>query len=508
MKFYLTTPLYYVNDTPHIGHAYATIIADVLIRYHKLFGHDTLFLTGTDEHGQKVFEAAKKRGIDPQVHCDEMSKNYKRIWEELEISYDIFFRTSDAFHKKAVQDSLQELFDKGEIYSQDYEGWYCVSDEIYYQEKDLVNGKSPTGREVVKLKEKNYFFKMSKYHLELIDHIEKNPKFIQPDSKKNEVMGFLRQPLNDLCISRPKSRLTWGVEIPFDKDYVTYVWFDALLNYATGVGFKQKGKEEFFKKWWCDAGAIHFLGKDILTTHAVYWSTMLLALKIPLPKMIFAHGWWLTESNEKISKSAGPVVRPLDVKAIVGVEPLRYYLTRDVNLGNDAQFSQELVVSRINSELANNLGNLLSRSTNLVAKYFDGKIPASDFSHSETKKLKTTALLVADKLKDEILNMAPQRAIGHVIDMLNDANKYLEEMAPWKAAKTDLQSAGESLATSLECLRIAGILLSPVMPLKMQSLLESVGWSEPITLDGAKGWPRLTPGTAVGKAEALFPRIQ
>lgn len=508
MKTYLTTPLYYVNDTPHIGHAYATILADVLIRYHKLFGHETLFLTGTDEHGQKVFEAAKKRGIDPQAHCDELSQNYIRIWKELEIEYDIFFRTTDAFHKKAVQDCLQDLFDKGEIYSQDYEGWYCVSDEIYYQEKDLVNGKSPTGRDVVKLKEKNYFFKMSKYQQELISHIDKNPKFIQPESKKNEVLGFLRQPLNDLCISRPKTRLTWGVEIPFDKDYVTYVWFDALLNYATGVGYRQKGKEEFFKKWWCDTGAIHFLGKDILTTHAVYWATMLMALKVPLPKMIFAHGWWLTESNEKISKSAGPVVKPLEIKALVGVEPLRYYLTRDVNLGNDAQFSQELVVNRINSELANNLGNLLSRSTNLVAKYFEGKIPQTDFSNAETKKLKATAELVAEKAKDEILNMAPQRAIGHVIDMLSDANKYLEVMAPWKSAKTDLNLAGESLATSLECLRIAGILLSPVMPLKMKSLLKSIGWNGPISLESGKGWPKLAPGTQIEKAEALFPRIQ
>ncbi len=506
-NYYFTTPIYYVNDTPHIGHAYTTVIADVFTRYHKLFGSEVYFLTGTDEHGQKIQEAAQKRGLTPQEHCDDMVKNYKTIWTELEIDHNFFFRTTDAFHKKAVQDCLQELYDKGEIYSQDYEGWYCVSDEIFLNEKDLVNGKSPTGKEVIRITEKNYFFKMSKYQNALIKKIESDPLYIQPESKRNEVLGFLRQPLEDLCISRPKKRLTWGVEIPFDRDYVTYVWFDALLNYATGVGYKQKGRESEFKKWWFDAGAIHLMGKDILTTHAVYWGTMLMALEIPLPKMIFAHGWWLTESNEKMSKSAGTVVKPLDLKDVVGVDALRYYLTRDVHFGNDAKFSQELVINRVNSELANNLGNLLSRSTNLIAKYFDSKIPKVNFTHPETLKLVEINKELASRVKVEIESMAPQKAIGHVVDMLNEANKYLENQAPWKTAKSDLNLAAEPLVAALECLRIAGILLSPVMPSKMKQLLTTIGWETKPTLLDAK-WGLLQQGTPVSKSEVLFPRIE
>lgn len=508
MKYYFTTPLYYINDHPHLGHSYTTVIADTLVRYHRLFGHETLFLTGTDEHGQKCQEAAKKRGLAPQSHADEMVLNYKNIWNELEINYDIFFRTTDAFHKKAVEDCLQELWDKGEIYSQDYEGWYCVGDEIFYNEKDLVNGKSPTGREVTLVKEKNYFFKMSKYQNALVNHFESNPKSILPDYRRNEVLGFLKKPLEDLCISRPKSRLTWGVDIPFDREYVTYVWFDALLNYATGVGYKQKGKEAEFAKWWKEAGATHLIGKDILTTHAVYWGAMLMALGVPMPKTIFAHGWWLTESNEKMSKSVGTVIKPLDIKNVVGVDGFRYYLNRDVIFGNDAKFSYDLVVNRCNSELANNLGNLLSRSTNLIQKYFDAKIPKVDFDKEDTKKLIQLSTGIAEQIKIDIENMNTQKAIGHVVDLLTEANKYLENQAPWKSAKTNLNDAAESLVTSLEVLRIAGILLSPVMPGKMSLLLKTIGWNKPLNAEDTKKWGLLVVGTPIEKAQALFPRIE
>lgn len=508
MRFYLTTPIYYVNDAPHLGHAYTTIVGDVLCRYHRLFGHETKMLTGVDEHGQKVQQAAEKRGMDPQAHCDDMVKQWKAIFSELNISYDIFFRTTDDFHKKAVQKCLQELFDKGEIYAQDYEGWYSVSDEIFYTEKDLVNGKAPTGAEVSLIKEKNYFFKMSKYQQALIDYIEKTPDFIQPPAKKNEVLGFLRKPLHDLCISRPKSRLSWGIELPFDKDYVCYVWFDALLNYATGVGYQQPERQADFQKWWQEARAHHIIGKDILTTHTVYWPTMLMALGIALPKQVFAHGWWLSAQGEKMSKSKGNFVRPLDVKNIVGVDAFRYFLTRDIIFGNDAAFSPELVVTRVNAELANNLGNLLSRVSNLVEKNFNAQIPEVASRSPASQALLERARGSAAKVRKAIEEFAPQAAVDEIVQMLNDANKYIGDQAPWKQVKTDLPAAADTLYTGLECLRIAGILLYPVMPEKTRQLLNQIGWKEEVRYSDAEKTGLLKAGTPLTKGEMLFPRVE
>lgn len=503
MKFYLTTPIYYVNDTPHIGHAYTTVVADVLARYHRLFGHEVKFLTGVDEHGQKVQNATLKHGLEPQAYVDSMAENFKAIWKELNIQYDFFIRTTDPFHKKTVQDCLQQLYDQGEIYSKDYEGLYSVSEEIFYTEKDLVNGKTPLGNEVVPLKEKSYFFRMGNYQERLIDTIQKNPDLIRPEHRKNEILGFLRQPLHDLCISRPKARLSWGVEFPFDPEHVTYVWFDALLNYASAVGLKQKGKESEFQKWWKEAGAVHLIGKDILTPHAVYWPTMLMALGLPLPKTIFAHGWWLTESGEKMSKSKGPVVKPLDMKAVVGVDPLRYFLTRDIALGNDAAFSPDLVVTRVNAELANNLGNLLSRTTNLVEKNF-GKAPGLPSPLApESKELLDRTYELGEKVKAAILDMAPQTALQEIVDVLSHTNKYIGDRAPWKQVKDDLNAAGETLSVCLEVLKVAGILLSPVMPEKCKSILDTIGFEGGFQ-DLRKPLPA---GTVVKKAEPLFPRV-
>ncbi len=506
-RFYLTTPIYYVNDKPHLGTAYCTIMADVITRYHRLFGDETLFLTGTDEHGQKVQEAAAKRGLDPQVHCDELAERFKVAWDELNIQYDIFFRTTDDFHKKAVQKCLQDLFDRDEIYSAEYEGWYSVSEEIFYTEKDLVNGKSPTGNEVTKVLEKNYFFKMSKYQQPLIDHINKNPEFIQPESRKNEVLGFLRQPLNDLCISRPKTRLKWGIEMPFDKDYVTYVWFDALLNYATGVGLHQSGKEKDFSKWWEDTAPVHLLGKDIITTHAVYWPTMLMALGLRLPRTIFATGWILNRDMEKMSKSKGEVVNPLDMKNFVGVDSLRYFLVRDVHLGNDAPFSPDLLIGRVNNDLANNLGNLSSRTLNLVEKYFEGKIPAAQTEDALAQELRATALNVGAHVKLAIEKMEPSQALEVIVEMLNHANKYLEERAPWKLAKTDLPATSTVLYTSLEILRLASVLLHPVMPTKMTELQRRLG-SPKSDWDSVNKWGLIAVGQKVEKGDPLFPRLE
>ena len=338
MSLYITTPLYYVNDIPHIGHAYTTVICDVIRRYHRLFKEDAFFLTGTDEHGQKVQNAAKQRCLPVEDHIEECVCHFQELWKTLQIREDFFMRTTMQFHKEAVQSCLQELWDKGEIYKKDYEGFYCESEEIFYTVKELIDDKTPLGNTVSLVKEENYFFKMSKYQNQLIEHIEKNPNFIRPLSKKNEVLGFLKKPLGDLSISRPKTRLNWGIELPFDKDHVTYVWFDALLNYATAVGYRQENRQKTFNLLW--PHAFHVIGKDILITHAVYWPTMLMALKTSLPKGIFAHGWWLTDSNEKMSKSKKNVIKPLDIKDIIGPSGLRYFLTRSIHFGNDAQFKQ------------------------------------------------------------------------------------------------------------------------------------------------------------------------
>ncbi len=503
---YFTTPIYYVNDTPHIGHAYTTVVADILSRYYRLLGYDTYFLTGVDEHGQKVQNKAKELERDPQEYVDEMVQRFQEVWQELSIRNDQFIRTTSAFHKAGVQYALQDLFDKGEIYATEYEGQYCVNEEIFYTEKDVTNGKCPNGHTVNKISEKNYFFKMSKYQNRLIEYIESHPGFIRPDYRKNEVLGFLKKPLEDLCISRPKSRLSWGIELPFDKEYVTYVWFDALMNYATAVGYSNPNRKDEFDKYW--PHSCHLLGKDILSTHAVYWPCMLMALGLPLPQMIFAHGWWLTSGNEKMSKSSGPVVKPLDMKTVVGTDSLRFFLARDIYLGNDAQFSQDLVISRVNSELSNNMGNLLSRSTNLVEKYFGGIIPSVKENSPDTVLLAKTASQCAAKVKQEMLNFAPNVAIGHVMDVLTEANRYLEQRAPWKVAKTDLNAAAEPLYASLECLRIAAILLHPVMPQKMGELLNRLGWNKAPEFEDALHWGLLDAGAKVVKGDPLFPRYE
>jgi methionyl-tRNA synthetase len=505
-RFYITTPIYYVNDKPHLGTAYATITADVLSRYHRLFGEETLFLTGTDEHGQKVQQAAERRGISPQQHCDEMVERFKSAWQALSISNDMFFRTTDIHHGNVVRTCLQKLYERGEIYEDIYEGWYSVSEEIFYTEKELINGKSPTGKEVTKIQEKNYFFRMSKYQQQLINYIDKNPGFIQPEFRKNEVLGFLRQPLSDLCISRPKSRLSWGIEIPFAPDYVTYVWFDALLNYATAVGLEQAGRENEFQKWWIETGPVHLIGKDILTTHSVYWTTMLMALGLPLPKHIFATGWILNKDNAKMSKSGGDVVNPVDIRDMIGLDELRYFLTRDVHMGNDAPFSLDLVESRVNSELANNLGNLLSRTSNLVEKFFGGKKPAFSQDDESSRHLREKTLALPELVRTEIENFRPSSALENIVGVLTLANRYLEEKAPWKTGKEDPVNTGHVLATTLEVLRVAGLLLSPVMPLKGPELLDRIGATPCVWTDIAR-WPAIPQGASVRKGTPLFPRL-
>ncbi len=508
MKFYTTTPLYYVNDKPHLGTAYATCMAATMNEFRKLIGFETLFLTGIDEHGQKIQQTAERRKVTPQEHCDEFATNYIQTWKDLEINYDIFYRTTDPKHKKAVQILLQKLFDQGDIYEQNYEGWYCVSDETFYPEDDLVDGKSPTGKPVEKVSEKNYFFKMSKYQKQLIQHIESHPDFLQPESKRNEVLGFLSKPLEDLSISRPKSRIHWGIPIPFDDQHVTYVWVDALSNYAIAVGLfsEDDSDKKIFDTWWNKATVQHIIGKDILVTHAVYWCTILMALKIKVPDQIFATGWILNKDSGKMSKSVGEVLDPLQVVKDVGLESFKYYIASEIRFGNDAPFSQDLVIQKINSDLANTLGNLLSRSTNLIEKFYSGQIPEGNNDISE---LKTTGLNLFKKVKQSILDNEPHMACSEVIGYLKTVNQFVENKAPWKMAKENPAEAAIVLRDTLEALRISAILLSPILKTKMNSLFQSLNYNFDLkdAEQECQNWYGLKTGSKINKPEPLFPRI-
>ena len=492
--FYLTTPIYYVNDKPHIGHAYTTILADVLTRFHRKTGEDVFFLTGLDEHGQKVQQAAENRGVDPIDHCDEMAPRFLELWKKLHIQNDDFIRTTEKRHVAVVQKILQDVFDSGDIYEDEYEGLYSISEERFITEKEAESGDF---RDIKKIKEKNYFFKMSQYQQPLIDHINKNPKFIQPEHRKNEVLGFLKKPLGDLCISRPKSRLNWGIELPFDSNYVTYVWFDALINYITAVGYNVD--EDSFNKYW--PANYHLIGKDILTTHSVYWPTMLMSAKLPLPLGIFAHGWWLS-GESKMSKSLGNVVDPLGLIEEYGVDPVRYYLMREMVLGQDANFTMESFIKRYNSDLANDFGNLLSRVSNLLKKFFDGKIPMDEDDSPEGMIIKENGIKVVSDVWNHIESMQVNEAIETTLQYIRSVNKYMETMAPWKLAKSDNDAAGKVLFTAAEALRISAVLLAPVMPNRTQIVLETFN-----AAGSSLEWGGLTPGKSLKKHDVLFPRI-
>ena len=492
-KFYITTPLYYVNDEPHIGHAYTTILADVISRAKKIQNFDVFFLTGTDEHGQKVQEAADKRNVDPSKHVDEYVKHFKSIWDTLNISYNDFIRTTEKRHKDRVKDILTFLKDKGDIYMDKYEGLYSVSEERFITEKEAEEGSF---RGIKTLKEKNYFFKMSKYQNALIDHI-KNNSFIQPENRKNEILGFLKKPLSDLCISRPKNRLNWGIELPFDSEYVTYVWFDALINYISAPGIETDSKA--FKKWW--PANMHLIGKDILTTHAVYWPTMLFSAGIKLPDRIFAHGWWLTDDN-KMSKSKGNVINPIDLIDQYGVDPVRYYLMREMVLGQDANFSLDSFIKRYNSDLANDFGNLLSRVTNLIKKNYDGFIPSPKSSAQVESIIQISSDRLVSKLDDKIYLLKINELIESIFEFIRGVNKYMEQKAPWKLVKEDRDAASVVLYTAAESLRISSVLLSPIMPSRTKILLQTLN-----TVDKSLIWGRLKPGTKIKDHEPLFPRI-
>jgi methionyl-tRNA synthetase len=520
-NFYITTPIYYVNDVPHIGHAYTTVAADVLARYWRLRGRDVFFLTGLDEHGQKVQQAAAKAGIDPQAHCDKLAPQFQTLWKRLNISNNAFIRTTDAQHKFIVQRYLDELHAKQLIYKDDYTGWYCTFDERFWTEKDVEGGLCPDcKRPVERISEHNYFFKMGQYQDRLIDHIKQHPNFIRPESRRNEVLGFLTtQKLGDLSISRPKSRLSWGIELPFDKDYVTYVWFDALVNYVSALEYKRT--DSLVDRFW--PANMHLVGKDILTTHAVYWSTMLMALNLPLPETIFAHGWW-TVDGEKMSKSRGNVVDPNKIISdlqeagaggAAAVDAFRYFLLREVPFGHDGDFSRNALIGRVNSDLANGLGNLVSRTLTLIEQNTGGLIPSpvtSAETRLEPELRQACQELLNTSLEETLPKLEFNRALEAVWHLVQLANQYVDQSAPWTLVKKpeNAPRLHTVLYHMAETLRILGLSLYPFMPDTVNSLNIQLGLSN--RFDGPLPsiywtWGRLEPGMQIRKGRGLFPRI-
>ena len=504
--FYITTPIYYVNSHPHIGHAYTTIVTDVFVRYRKFFGEETYFLTGTDEHGQKIAESAQAANLKPQEFVDRMTAEFRDMWPHLHIQQDQFIRTTDAFHKSAVQAVLQKIYDQGEIYLKDYEGLYCVGCERFLDQEELTEeGNCPDHQKPPQVRqEKNYFFRMSAYQEWLIGLLEENKDLVQPARYRNELLSFLKAPLQDLCISRPKSRLEWGIDLPFDNDFVTYVWFDALLNYVTALGWPEDSRYEQFWKH-CH----HVIGKDILKTHGIYWPCMLKAAGFPVFKKLAVHGHWVVQGS-KMSKSLGNVVNPLEMKDLIGVDGLRYFLLREMSYGEDANFTEDLVFARYHGELSNNFGNLLNRSISMSRKNFENEVPPRGEPGKQEIELYQMFEQETSQIKAWVQQFEPHRALERIAMMSSAVNKYLDENKPWKLAKEEDQNErlGTVLYTALDASAWLVCLLEPVMPEKMKAARIQLGLGEsPMTLEMLK-LGLVQSGTPLPLPEPLFPRIQ
>jgi len=505
-KFYITTAIDYANGSPHLGHAYEKVLTDIVARFRRLMGDEVRFVTGLDEHGQKVQMAAEKKGVPPIEICNDLAQEFQALCERLNVSNDDYIRTTEERHKKVVQQILQKLYDEGQIYKADYNGHYSVRQEQFVTEKEKVDGEWPEiYGDVVEVTESNYFFKLAQHQDWLLETVQTNESFIYPRFRSADVIQFLKkEPLNDLCISRPKERLEWGIELPFDENFVTYVWFDALTNYITAAGY---GTDEFEKHWPAD---YHVIGKDILVPpHAIYWPIMLKALGIELPKSFLVHGWWLS-SGAKMSKSTGEVVNPLDLIEQFGTDAFRYFVTREMNVGQDSEFTIELFMSRYNSDLANDLGNLVSRLLNMGGRYTEGKVPAASIEEDPEKVLKKLWSEVEAELLPLFEGFQFHKALDRIFTFVSGINKYAETRAPWQLAKSDAPEDQARLQTSLaymaEALRLAVVMLTPVMPEISDKIRGLVGANNFDRLEGQLAWGNTLEGAALGEKTILFPR--
>ena len=505
-RFYVTTPIYYVNAEPHLGHAYTTIAADVLSRFYRISGFETFFLTGTDEHGEKIVRAARASGESPGQYVDRISGLFRDMWPRLSISNDAFIRTTDEKHIKTVQAILSAVKENGDIYFSEYEGPYCFGCERFLTEREIVNGRCPDHQtEPEMIKEANYFFKMGRYQDWLTGHIHDNPDFIRPERYRNEVLSFLKEPLGDLCISRPKSRLTWGIPLPFDDGFVTYVWFDALINYLSAIDYPGGMRYETF---WNVAN--HVVAKDILKPHGIYWPCMLKAAGIPPYRHLNVHGYWNVNEG-KMSKSLGNVVRPLDLASVYGLDAFRYFLMRDMVFGLDSEFSEEALVGRINADLANDLGNLVSRSLTMLKNYLKGEPPLCGVTEKPDDEVREAALASIGIYASQMKELAFHKALMTVWEVIGKLNKYIDTMAPWVLAKSDRGRLSTVLYHISEALKIVSALIWPVMPGTAERIQEMLGVRNrgiSFTLEDAAGWGARETEIQMTITPALFPRIE
>ena len=504
-KFYITTAIAYTSRKPHIGNTYEVVLTDAIARYKRLTGYDVFFLTGTDEHGMKIQEIAETEKISPKEYVDQIAGEIRSIWDMMNTTYDKFIRTTDEDHVKVVQHIFQKFYDQGDIYKGEYEGMYCVPCETFFTESQLVDGKCPDcGREVKPAKEEAYFFKMSKYQERLMQYIEDHPEFIQPESRKKEMVNnFLKPGLQDLCVSR--TSFTWGIPVTFDKKHVVYVWIDALSNYISALGYDTDHTSELFEKYWpCD---LHVIGKDILRFHTIYWPIMLMALGLPLPKQILGHPWLLF-GNDKMSKSKGNVIYADDLVRFFGVDAIRYYLLHEMPFANDGSITYQTIISRYNSELANVLGNLVNRTVAMVGKYFKGEVPAPAESGEFDDDLIQTAEQTVKNVKQKMDTYHTAEALDEIWNLLRRSNKYIDETAPWVLAKEEEKKArlGTVLYNLIESIRIVSVLLKPFMPETAEKIAEQIN-AKDSTWDSIQTFGGYQPGTKTGEAVPLFARM-